>query len=1017
MIGRAGRPQYDTEGTAIILCAENNTAKYRDLINSSTTIESYLHEHLIEHINTEIGLKTITCLQEGQEWIKNSFLYVRIQQNPRHYSGILSSAGSTSYRWEEALTRLVDKAVHDLQSRDMVAIQESDSTPGPPELRPISATIYGEAMSGNCLSFETMCHILDLPPKANLENLLHALSAAQEYADLKLRNGEKLFYKSLAKDPDMRYSLPNGTSPSTSAHKVFILIQMTLGNVDWDPYKEQLKQGSSGPTFDSYQVFRIAPRICKAMATIALQKEDGETLKNALALIRIVSGKAWPGTAVIFRQIDAIGAKSITVLGNNGITTFQKLAKTDPRKIEMLLNRQTGFGNKIVTAAKSFPIFHVSIQQETQVSETATSPVDILFRVEIKVEGSLIESSKKKASSSSTRSVSIIAVLTDGTYVAYRKASAKTLRPEDLTMILPARIQYSNQRLQVIVGLDQVSGCATQAEYKPTVPDGVLQSPVTNGSAKMEDENDKISRPLTPAQDPWENALCKDEEGAQLMEETPREEGAKEKDIARLPNGNWPCSHSCANKSACKHACCKEGTKKKPKALASRGLAKQPSTQAVEHVKSDKKVADKQPTEKDFPVFATTQPKAGRIRKKLPLTQYEAIDLLSASDTDSDITEGEKETLNRILKGSQRKEPNPSKKRKIASPDSNEFDDPSFDRAVEHMDLDVELEALSSKEPAKHGKTDKRRVINDAASRKASVLPIAGSVKARGTEERIKPKRPQPVKRSRQLLYSSSLEDKLDSPAGVVRTPEKRRHSASPDILVTDKDSNLLSEKQQPLFAPSDEEMTSFSPGRDFDADFVNNGLLNTEENDNRARPSVTTGKDVTVLPDDCATEGDEELDAYLDLDDYLDGPVPAHRDLHPERTGVTHLEQTPVAVRDGNPTSNASNAVPQSRPVIHSEGKSKSGISRENARKARPEKQSKKVDKQLNPPFQIDDTRQTKNTPTIDKQATVQPGADEDTDHAMMDTKAAQEQPEEQDDFLADFNEWAETGAVEFQR
>lgn len=1011
MIGRAGRPQYDTEGTAIILCAEKDTAKYRDLINSSTTIESCLHEHLIEHINTEIGLKTITCLQDGQEWIKNSFLYVRIQQNPRHYSGILSSAGPAAYRWEEALTRLVDKALQDLQGRDMVAIQESESSPVPPELRPISATVYGEAMSGNCLSFETMCHILDIPPKASLETLLHALSTAQEYADLKLRNGEKLFYKSLAKDPGMRYSLPNGISPSTSAHKVFILLQMTLGNVDWEPYKDQLKQGSSGPIFDSYQVFRVAPRVCKAMATIALQKEDGETLKNSLNLIRIVSGKAWPGTAVIFRQIDAIGPKSITVLGSKGITTFHKLAKTDPRQIEMLLNRQTGFGNKIVTSAKSFPVFHVSIRQESQVPSNATAPINILFRVEIKVEGNLIESSKKKAASAKT--LSVVAVLTDGTYVAYRKASAKTLRPEDLTMVLPARIQYSNQRFQVIVGLDQVSGCSAQAECKPTVPDGVLQSPVTNGSTKVQHDDIEIPRPFASMPDPLENAFGQNEDVDELMEETTGEIRPQVQDLARLPNGNWPCSHNCASKSACKHTCCKEGTKKRPRGLANRALTKQTSIQAVEQQKPKAKLNDIPTKEKDFPIFASPQPKTGRVRKSLPLTQYEQIDLRSASD--SDTTEDEKELLNRILKGPRHNGAKSPKRQKIASVDSNDFDDPSFDKAVEHMDLDFELKALSSKGPAARDTAQKRDTVMEPNSRKAG-LPSTLSVKSKCAGERVKSRRPQPVKRNRQVLYTSSQSDGTNTPTAVAKTLGKGTGPVFAADLVDDRAPSILSPKQeQPLFAMFDEGMNSFSPGIDFDPDFTNDGLLDSGEKDDSAHPLTAKAKDVRVLVGDRSPERDEELEAFLDLDDYLSAPkATATPSLQSKRTRFSRPAPVDVTVSNAGNTPNLLTASSQSGPSMASARKSMD--TKPQAIMNDPSVESaRKVDRQLSPPLRLDASGQTSNAPGINKPGTVQLDNDKDTDYAMFDTKEGEEQSEEQDDLLADFNEWVkETGTVQ---
>lgn len=58
-----------------------------------------LHHHLIEHLNAEIVLNTITDVTIALEWLKSTFLYIRILKNPLHYgtlnnlfdSGIRSS--------------------------------------------------------------------------------------------------------------------------------------------------------------------------------------------------------------------------------------------------------------------------------------------------------------------------------------------------------------------------------------------------------------------------------------------------------------------------------------------------------------------------------------------------------------------------------------------------------------------------------------------------------------------------------------------------------------------------------------------------------------------------------------------------------------------------------------------------------------------------------------------------------------------------------------------------------------
>jgi uncharacterized protein YdaL len=48
-------------------------------------IESSLMDNLGVHFNAEVSLKTIKNSEEGLKWIKNTFLYQRVLQNPSKY--------------------------------------------------------------------------------------------------------------------------------------------------------------------------------------------------------------------------------------------------------------------------------------------------------------------------------------------------------------------------------------------------------------------------------------------------------------------------------------------------------------------------------------------------------------------------------------------------------------------------------------------------------------------------------------------------------------------------------------------------------------------------------------------------------------------------------------------------------------------------------------------------------------------------------------------------------------------
>ena len=45
-----------------------------------------LHTHLVEHLNAEIVLGTINDYSVALDWLKSTFLYVRVMRNPKHYN-------------------------------------------------------------------------------------------------------------------------------------------------------------------------------------------------------------------------------------------------------------------------------------------------------------------------------------------------------------------------------------------------------------------------------------------------------------------------------------------------------------------------------------------------------------------------------------------------------------------------------------------------------------------------------------------------------------------------------------------------------------------------------------------------------------------------------------------------------------------------------------------------------------------------------------------------------------------
>lgn len=80
---------------------------------------SRLHTNLIEHLNAEVVLRTITDVSIALQWLKSTFLFVRIKQNPKHY-GIPEHLSHSQL--EEKLQDLCLKDLHLLEAHGLISM-------------------------------------------------------------------------------------------------------------------------------------------------------------------------------------------------------------------------------------------------------------------------------------------------------------------------------------------------------------------------------------------------------------------------------------------------------------------------------------------------------------------------------------------------------------------------------------------------------------------------------------------------------------------------------------------------------------------------------------------------------------------------------------------------------------------------------------------------------------------------------------------------------------------------------
>lgn len=155
-VGRAGRPQFDESGTAVILTDQKKVSDYESLVSGTEVLESSLHKNLLEHINAEIGLGTFKNVDGAIDWLKSTFLYVRIKQNPVFYE----IDGQTS-SIDQKLECLCKKDIELLSSRSLVTSTSQ---------RELRITPFGDAMAKYYVRYDTsMYPVCNLKTKLTLE--------------------------------------------------------------------------------------------------------------------------------------------------------------------------------------------------------------------------------------------------------------------------------------------------------------------------------------------------------------------------------------------------------------------------------------------------------------------------------------------------------------------------------------------------------------------------------------------------------------------------------------------------------------------------------------------------------------------------------------------------------------------------------------------------------------------------------------------------------------------------------
>ena len=332
IFGRAGRPQFDTEGEGTIITMHEHLGKYLSLLTSSIPIESTLGasaSKLADHLNAEIVSGTVSSIGEGVRWLGYTYLSVRMPLNPLVY-GIEWTEVDDDPGLHERRAILIKEAGKALDDARMCRYDPRTGT--------LSPTDLGRASSHFYVSHETIVLWNELLGNTDTEYpvtekdweelyslAIHAISCATEFEQMRSRQEEMEELDGLTRHA---CPIPLKSGAETREGKVSILLQAHIS-------KAPIRMS------DLSYVIQSSTRLLRALFEISLRKGLPGLSVAALELARASESRIWPfqhplwqftfaarrerGNLITPETIAAIEGGS----ENNNISTLRRMTKED----------------------------------------------------------------------------------------------------------------------------------------------------------------------------------------------------------------------------------------------------------------------------------------------------------------------------------------------------------------------------------------------------------------------------------------------------------------------------------------------------------------------------------------------------------------------------------------------------------------------------------------------------------------------------------------------------------------
>lgn len=336
MLGRAGRPQFDTKGEGILITNHGELQYYLSLLNQQLPIESQMISKLPDSLNAEIVLGTVQNVKDAVTWLGYTYLYIRMHRQPSLY-GISHDKLKEDPLLQSYRADLIHTAAVQL---DRSGLAKYDRKSGH-----FQVTELGRIASHYYCTHETMqIYNQLLKPTLTEIELFRVFSLSCEFKNITVREEEKLELQKLME----RVPIPIKESMEEPSAKVNVLLQA---------YISQLKLDGFALISDMVYVTQSAARLLRAIFEIVLHRGWAQLADKCLVLCKMIDRRMWQSMSPL-RQFRKMPEEIVKKIEKKNFP-WERLYDLEPNEIGELI-RVPKLGKTIHKFIHQFPKLELS---------------------------------------------------------------------------------------------------------------------------------------------------------------------------------------------------------------------------------------------------------------------------------------------------------------------------------------------------------------------------------------------------------------------------------------------------------------------------------------------------------------------------------------------------------------------------------------------------------------------------------------------------------------------------------